>query len=110
MWVMLTARLAEETFGDASHIAPERLPLGLFAPDVGALEQGYDEPLGLHEDRLRCADLRFHGGGFLSVVDFHQGTGVVNGCGKSRSGHSACMLGNDSSGGRSKRLRLARSA
>ena len=53
--------LEQKPVGDAYNIAPEGLPLILFVPDVGALEQGNHKPLRMHEDGLRCADLSFQG-------------------------------------------------
>jgi hypothetical protein len=42
-------------------VIPQRLPLVFLVPDIGALEQRDDQPLRLHEHKLRGADLRFHG-------------------------------------------------
>jgi hypothetical protein len=59
--VVPVERPVQEPLGYEDDVVPERLPLVLQVPDVGALEQRNDQPLGLHEDHLRRADLGFHG-------------------------------------------------
>ena len=54
-------RPPEDSVRHAHDIIPERLPLVLLVPNVRTLEERNDQPLGLHEHRLRRADLGLHG-------------------------------------------------
>ena len=58
---MPVARTRKDALGYAYEVVPEGLPLRFLAPDVGALEQGNDQPLWLHEYELGRSDLCFHG-------------------------------------------------
>ena len=57
MRVMLIVRLLQEPLGHTDDVIPDRLPLVLFIPDVGSLEQRDNKPLRLHEHHLRRSDL-----------------------------------------------------
>ncbi len=46
----------------------------LFIPNVRTLKERHDEPLRLHEDCLRCANLCFHFGFFWMRNDVMNGS------------------------------------
>ncbi len=54
---MLLEWAVQEPVGLEDDVVPERLPLVLLVPGVGALEERDDQPLRLHEDHLRGANL-----------------------------------------------------
>lgn len=59
---MPVVSIRNHAMGDTSDVIPQRLPLAFLIPDVGTLEQGHQQPLGLHEDQLGRTDERFHSG------------------------------------------------
>jgi hypothetical protein len=57
--LMLVMRLLQDALRDTHQVIPKWFPLVLFIPHVWPLKERNDESLGLHEDKLRRADLCF---------------------------------------------------